>query len=314
MKTILIEKKIPFLFLIFVTFSCQNNENKSTSSDNKKSKNEIIFSVNAYSFSDLLTASYPESNQQLFSLLNLLDWFHYKEIKAIDPTGYFFPGYPNPPTDAFLKEFIDKANRYGISISGTGIRNDFSHPDPKVREEGIERAIAWLEVASKLNAPVLRCFAGKIPKDSEDDWETLAQRVIESIEQLIPYAQKFGVKIGIQNHGDVLRNAEQCLYILEKLNSEWVGLVVDTGHFHTDDPYSDIEKVIPYAVNWQIKEYTDASVREEKMDYKKIMGLIETGGYKGFVPVESLKRKNEPYRPFERVAEMLEKLEQERSQ
>ncbi|MEK9609687.1 MAG: hypothetical protein VW058_08475, partial [Flavobacteriaceae bacterium] len=85
----------------------------------------------------------------------------------------------------------------------------------------------------------------------------------------------------------------------------------DTGHFHTDDPYSEIEKVIPYAVNWQIKEYTDGNVREEKMNYKKIVSIIKNGGYKGFVPVETLKRKNEAYLPFKRVEDMLEKLDQE---
>lgn len=297
------KKSIGFLLLILLAFSCQKKE--------KSSKSEIIFSVNAYSFSDLLTASYPNKEQQLFSLMNLLDWFHYKKIKAIDPTGYFFPGYPDAPSDEYLKQFMEKANEYGIKISGTGIRNDFAHPDPEIRTQGVERAIAWLEVASKMNAPVLRCFAGKIQKDSNDDWETIAKRVIESIEQLIPYAKKFGVKIGIQNHGDVLRNAEQCIYILDKLDAEWVGLVVDTGHFHTDDPYSEIEKVIPYAVNWQIKEYTDGNVREEKMNYKKIVSIIKNGGYKGFVPVETLKRKNEAYLPFKRVEDMLEKLDQE---
>jgi hypothetical protein len=69
--------------------------------------------------------------------------------------------------------------------------------------------------------------------------------------------------------------------------------------------------MVPYAVNWQIKEYTDGSKREVKMDYNKIIDLIISGGYKGFVPVESLKKKNEPYDPFERVEKMLVILNQE---
>jgi sugar phosphate isomerase/epimerase len=108
-----------------------------------------------------------------------------------------------------------------------------------------------------------------------------------------------------------LRTADQCAYILNQLDSEWVGLVLDTGHFHTNHPYKDIEEMVPYAVNWQIKEYTDGSKREVKMDYNKIIDLIISGGYKGFVPVESLKKKNEPYDPFERVEKMLVILNQE---
>ena len=301
---------IKFTIIFFLFLSCKtkkNNEKKTPFS----TEQDFEFSVNAFSFHDLLTTTYPQNNEQIFSLLNLLDWFHYKKIKAIDPTGYYFPGYPNPPSDAFIKKFMLKTKKYGIKISGTGIRNDFAHPDPKVRGESIKRAIAWLAVAAKLEAPVLRCFAGKIPKDSNEPWEKTADRVIESIRGLIPYAKKYGVKIGIQNHGDVLRTADQCAYILDQLNSEWVGLVLDTGHFHTDDPYKDIEEMVPYAVNWQIKEYTDGSKREVKMDYNKIIDLIISGGYKGFVPVESLKKKNEPYDPFERVEKMLVILNQE---
>ena len=125
---------------------------------------------------------------------------------------------------------------------------------------------------------------------------------------------EYGVKIGIQNHGNILRTADQCAYILDQLNSKWVGLVLDTGHFHTEDPYKDIEKMVPYAFNWQIKEYIDGSEREVKMDYSKIIDLIISGGYKGFVPIESLKKENEPYDPFERVEKMLVILNQEMQQ
>jgi pyridoxal biosynthesis lyase PdxS len=33
-----------------------------------------------------------------------------------------------------------------------------------------------------------------------------------------------------------------------------VGLIVDTGSFKTEDPYKDIAAVVPYAINWQVKE------------------------------------------------------------
>jgi len=87
--------------------------------------------------------------------------------------------------------------------------------------------------------------------------------------------------------------------------------VVDTGHFHTLDPYKDIELMTPYAVNWQIKEFVDGNQKQVAMDYAKIVKIIKTGGYKGFVPVESLKEKDVPYDPFERVDRMLKVLETE---
>ena len=114
---------IKFLILFFLLLSCKT-ENSIEKHSSTADEQGIEFSVNAFSFHDLLTTTYPQNNEQVFSLLNLLDWFHYKKIKAIDPTGYYFPGYPNPPSDAFIQKFTSKAKKYGIKISGTGIRND----------------------------------------------------------------------------------------------------------------------------------------------------------------------------------------------
>lgn len=194
---------------------CTNSELK-----NEK-QNTIIFGVNAYSFADLLSARESRDNDQVYSLFNLLDWCKTQNIKALDPTGYFFPTYPEVPSDEYIEKFKNRAAELGIAISGTGIRNNFASPDPEVRAEGVELAKKWLVVASKLGAPVLRVFAGEIPKGYEDNWEEPAGWMIECYKELLPVAKQYGVKIGIQNHGDILQTAEQCLYVIKAFDSEW---------------------------------------------------------------------------------------------
>ena len=54
----------------------------------------------------------------------------------------------------------------------------------------------------------------------------------------------------MQNHGDMLKSADEVLKILGRVQSDWLGTIVDTGFFLTSDPYADIAKVIPHAVNW----------------------------------------------------------------
>ena len=200
-------------------------------------KSTITTQSGAYSFNDLLLAKDPRDKEQVYSLFNLLDWCHSQGIKALDPTGYFFPTYPELPSDEYLEKLKTRAAELDIIISGTGIRNNFASPDPKVRAEGVELAKKWIVVASKLNAPVLRCFAGEVPKEYADKWEEVADWAIESYKELIPFAKQYNVKIGIQNHGDMLQTAEQCLYVLKVVNSEWAGIIVDTGNFTTADPY-----------------------------------------------------------------------------
>ena len=274
----------------------------------EKEKTPVIASLNAYSFSDLLMAHEPRNNQQVYTLFNLLDWCATQNIKAIDPTAYFFPTYPEVPSDDYLKKFKDRAAERGIVISGTGIRNNFASPDPKVRAEGVALTKKWIVAASKMGAPIVRVFAGEIPKGYEDKWKEVAGWMIDCFKECAAYGEKYGVKIGIQNHGDMLQTAEQCIYVLTEVNSKWVGLILDTGSFKTEDPYKDIEAVIPFAINWQVKESVFGLGSEVPTDYKRLVEIIKKGGYKGYLPVETLAVKGRPYDPFALVPAMLSEL------
>ena len=268
----------------------------------------LVASLNAYSFSDLLSAKDGRDKQQVYTLFNLLDWCAEKKIKALDPTAYFFPTYPEVPSDEYLKRFKDKAASLGVAISGTGIRNDFASPDPKVRSAGVELAKKWIVAASKLGAPVVRVFAGEIPKGYEGKWDEVAGWMIECYKECAAFGERYGIKIGIQNHGDMLQTAEQCIYVLKRVNSKWVGLIVDIGNFKTADPYKDIAAVVPYAINWQIKESPLGIGGKEKTDYLKLVKIIKDGGYKGYLPIETLLVRGVPYDPFTLVPDMLNEV------
>jgi len=272
-------------------------------------KAPVIAALNAYSFSDLLTARDTRDKQQVYTLFNLLDWCSSKNIKALDPTAYFFPTYPDVPSDEYLKQFKDRAAALGVVISGTGIRNNFASPDPQVRAEGVELAKKWIVAASKMGAPILRVFAGEIPKGYEDKWPEVAGWMIACYKECAAYGAQYGVKIGIQNHGDMLQTAEQCIYVMKGVNSKWVGLIVDTGSFKTADPYKDIAAVVPYAINWQVKESVFGLGNEIPTDYKRLVRIIKDGGYTGYLPVETLAVRGKPYDPFALVSEMIRELD-----
>lgn len=291
-----------FLFTLSVTSS--NAQKKKE----KKESPSVIAALNAYSFSDLLTARDTRNNQQVYTLFNLLDWCATQNIKALDPTAYFFPTYPEVPSDEYLKKFKDRANALGIAISGTGIRNNFASPDPKVRAEGVALAKKWIVAASKMGAPIVRVFAGEVPKGYEDNWNEVAGWMIECFKECAAYGEKYGVKIGIQNHGDMLQTAEQCIYVMKGVDSRWAGLIVDTGSFKTEDPYQDIAAVIPYAINWQVKESVFGIGNEIPTDYKRLIQIIKQGGYKGYLPVETLAVRGKSYDPFALVPAMLNEL------
>ena len=44
----------------------------------------------------------------------------------------------------------------------------------------------------------------------------------------------------------LIQNADQLLEILERVDSEWLGLNLDIGSFRTEDPYQDIARAAPH--------------------------------------------------------------------
>ncbi len=241
---------------------------------------KIKLSLNAYSFNGYL-------RDGRMDLDGLLEYCAKLNFDAVDPTGYYFPGYPEVPSDDYIAHIRRKAFILGLDISGTGVRQDFSNPDPSVREEGIAHVKEWVTVASKLGAPVIRVFAGRdIPegytREEMNGWVT------EALKECVETGKKHGVMIGVQNHDDYLLTSDHILQILRMVDSDWLGIILDVGSFTVNEPYSEIAKIAPYAVSWQIKENLGYDDRTVKTDLKKIAKILSDVEYRGYIPIETL--------------------------
>jgi sugar phosphate isomerase/epimerase len=265
----------------------------------------LKLSLNAYSFNKLLN-DHLQGRGKGMTLFDLLDYCAEQNFDAIDPTGYFFPGYPKVPSDRYVNDFKRRAFVLGLDISGTGVRNNFASPDSKKRAADVQHVKEWIECAARMGAPVLRVFAGPEPKGHT--WDQAAEWMVEELKKCVEHGKKYGVLVGIQNHGDMLKTADQVLEVVKKVDSEWFGVIVDTGYFLTPDPYKDIARVVPHAVNWQVKESVFGKQSKVRTDLKKLVGIIKKGGYRGYVPIETLSVAKEEYNPRERVAQLLKEL------
>jgi sugar phosphate isomerase/epimerase len=246
-------------------------------------------SMNAYCFNSAIddTSKGRTNKSCVTNLFQALEFAAKYQIDAIDPTGYFWPGFPNPPDKSYLKCFQQKAQDLGIAVSGTGARNDFAQADPAARAHDVSILSAWAEVCAELNAPVLRVFAGPVPLGYEQRWEEVATWMAESLREVTVAARLNGVKLGIQNHGDMLRTSDQMLRLLEMVDSDWLGVINDTGYYSTPDPYIDIERMMPYTVSIQVKESVRPVKRQHPnyMDLPRLMQIVHDSGYQGYLPI-----------------------------
>lgn len=250
----------------------------------------VKVALEAYSFSKLLNDN-AKGRGSGMSLFDLLDFAAVNNFDGLSLTGYYFPGYPNVPTDAYINDIKRRAFELGLDICSTGVRNDFGNPDPAKRAADVKHVKEWVDVAVKLGSPVLRIFSGAMPAGYENKWDEVAKYLSADIKECVAYAQKRGVIIAVQNHGDFLKTADETIKLVKMVNSEWFGVVVDTGYFLTADPYADMAKVMPYATNFLLKESPVPGGSDVRIDLTKVMKILKESKYRGYLPIETLSAK-----------------------
>lgn len=260
-------------------------------------RSHIKLSCNLYSFNAPLTSGE-------MTLEQVVDFCAEIGFVAVDPTGYYFKGYPAPASDEEVYRIKHRAFRAGLDISGTGVRNDFTLPDAAARDAEVAHVTRWIDVAAKLGAPVLRVFAGKEAPAGHTEAET-RDWVVSCLAQVTERAASRGVMIVLQNHHDFVKTAAQTLDLRKRVPSEWFGLNVDIGSLRIGgDPYDEIARLAPFAYTWQLKELVYRGEREEKTDVARVIRIIRDAGYRGYVPIETLG----PGNPREKVRRFLDEV------
>jgi len=247
-------------------------------------------SLQAYSFSKELNDKVRGRGEGM-SLSDLIDYCATNNFDAVDLTAYYFPGYPQVPPDSYIYSLKKKAYNLGIDICCTGVKNDFANLDPQKRAADVQLVKEWIDVAVKLGAPMIRIFSGNIPVGYENKWDSIAGYMTKSIKECVEYGKKNGVLIGIQNHGDFLKTADETIALIKLVDSDWCGIIVDSGYFLTSDPYVDMQKTMPYAVNFLLKESPFGKNSSVKIDLKRVMKIISNSGYRGYISLETLSPK-----------------------
>ena len=240
----------------------------------------LRIALNAYSFNRPLTAG-------TMKLDDVIDYCAAHEVDGVDLTGYYFPGYPAVPSDEFLYAIKKRAYLNGVTISGTGVRNDFTKPDGAARKQDIQLVKDWTEAARKMGAGFIRVFSGpRMPEGHTFD--QVLEWMIPAFKECAEHGRRNGVIIGLQHHDDFLKTAEQTIQVVKAVNSEWFHVVLDVGSLRQGDPYAEIEKLLPYACTWQVKEQVWRGEKAEPIDLAKLRGIIDRSGYRGFLPFEAL--------------------------
>jgi sugar phosphate isomerase/epimerase len=257
---------------------------------------KLKLALNAYSFDKPLKAG-------TMTLDDVVHFCAQHRVDALDATGYYFPGYPAVPTDEYIYGLKRTAFLNGVQLSGTGVRNNFALADPAARKADVQLVKNWIEVASKLGAPVIRVFSG-LARPEGHTFDEAVKWMVADFKECAAYGERHGVIVGLQQHNDFLKTADETIRVIEAVNSPWFGDILDVGSLQTNEAYGEIEKLVPYAVSWQVKENVGYQGKQEPIDLKRLRAVIEKAGYRGVLPFEALGAGD----PREKVSAFLEKI------
>lgn len=244
----------------------------------RQGRPHMRLSLAAYSFRQALNL---KEQPPAMTLETFIDLAATQPLDAVELTAYYFP----ETSPRYLARLKGRATRLGLDISGTAVGNNFCVTNASRLKEQIANVKSWIEHTSRLGGKTLRIFAGSLERG---DAELRArQSSVAAIEECCEHAAQFGVFLALENHGGITANPDQMLTLVRAVKSEWFGVNLDTGNFHTADPYADLARLAPYAVNVQLKtEIQRAGKPKEAADLKRLVQMLRDVNYRGYVALE----------------------------
>jgi sugar phosphate isomerase/epimerase len=241
---------------------------------------QFQFSLAAYSYRDWLTGK--KGNLTLEDFITDCAKFG---LEGTELTSYYFPPSTTPE---YLRSIKALCFKEGLDVSGTAIRDELCVPPGEARDTEIAHVKKWIDYAEILGAPVIRIFSGNAKKDQSP--EEAHRLAVEGMEECCDYAGKHGVFLALENHGGLTETVDGMLALVRDVKSPWFGVNLDSGNFRSPDPYADLAKIAPYALNVQIKVVIQrgdrTSAQKEPSDFKLLAKMMRDVGYRGYIVLE----------------------------
>ncbi len=186
----------------------------------------------------------------------------------------------------------------GIDVAAVTIHPSykFTSISPRRQEpisDPVKKIKKWIDIASYMGAPVLRVDVIHMPGGTPE--EEVIEMNVKCIRECLPRAIEKGIVMGIENHGGVVSTADNILKIVNGVDSEWYGVVLDFGNFGLgEEAYKEMEKVAPYVIFCHAKTYEfglgwlglDSFWEEKRIDYRRVMDILRRNNYNGYLSLE----------------------------
>ena len=244
----------------------------------------------------LQSLSYRDTfNSGEIDLFGIIDRAYELQLDGIDIHFAHF----GSTDDSYLRKVRRACIDRGLSICYIGVSNNFGLAGDAQRAQ-IDNMKHWIDVAARVGSPMVRAFGAWIPEDETE--ETVWPRLVDATKEVAEYGRERDVIVGLHNHnhGCVPATGDQVLRLLKDVDSPYYSHILDTGQFRgspgvslgergTEDPewdfYGSIAKTASRAVHVRAKIYRIATGKEAWLDYDRILPIIKSAGFNGWMSV-----------------------------
>ncbi|MEE2712489.1 MAG: sugar phosphate isomerase/epimerase family protein [Planctomycetota bacterium] len=208
-------------------------------------------------------------------------------IEAIEYVNSFFKD--KAKNAKYLGEMKTRAKDQGVKsllimCDGEGALGD---PDEKKRATAIDNHRKWLDAASALG-----CHSIRVNAQSSGSWEEQRARAADGLGRLTELGAKQDLNVIVENHGGLSSNGKWLAEVMKTVGHERCGTLPDFGNFDLGggkwyDRYKGVAELMPYAKAVSAKSHEfNASGDEVRTDYMKMVKLVLSAGYKGWIGIE----------------------------
>lgn len=198
-------------------------------------------------------------------------------------------------------EEIQKAceeNHIIVSTLGTGMGYgidglSFTDPDDDARDRAVKRIFDHICAAKELNARVIiGLMRGTI--FDENDRKKCEEHALKCFEKVIDFAEKNNVillnEVINRYETNFINNVEEGLEFIEKINSPYLKLHLDTFHMNIEEPemVKSILKAEKFIGHFHFADSDRWYPGHGHIDFKSIIGALREIKYNDFIAFECL--------------------------
>ena len=218
----------------------------------KKTEDTLMkTSVSSYSFGDYikpeklgLEGIITKAKEMGFDAIEFLD----RDIESVE----------------HAKHVAAYAAEVGIEIAAFCVGADFVNKDT---EEEVARIKGLVDIAAALGTPVMRhdiTGGSKSGAKIGISYDALLEKMANAVREIAQYAAECGVRTVTENHGYFSQDANRVEKLINTVNHENFGALVDVGNFMCadEDPWKSVSVMAPYAYHVHVKDFHKKSGME----------------------------------------------------